>query len=197
MEIGVARLRPVNTPLVGFWGSEVIPLGTIDLLVSIGMEPQRKTMMVEFLGSRHLFCIQSDLGETGLNLFRVVVSTFHLKMKLPTAHGTGEAKCDQKKKGVEKRIDRQEQLATKVQETEEYKKIKMMEGREPVEEHKEIELVPGELEKVTRIGSRLSGQTEIMTIEFLRKNSHMFAWSSSNFKGINPEVIVHRLNVDP
>ncbi|KAL0355819.1 UNVERIFIED_CONTAM: hypothetical protein Sradi_4028800 [Sesamum radiatum] len=25
----------------------------------------------------------------------------------------------------------------------------------------------------------------------------MFAWSPSDFKGINPEVIVHRLNVDP
>ncbi|KAK4389921.1 hypothetical protein Sango_2329100 [Sesamum angolense] len=49
MKIGVASLRPVNTPLVGFGGSEVIPLGTIDLPVSIGMEPQRKTMMVKFL----------------------------------------------------------------------------------------------------------------------------------------------------
>ncbi|KAL0339302.1 UNVERIFIED_CONTAM: hypothetical protein Sangu_1452300 [Sesamum angustifolium] len=37
---------------------------------------------------------------------------------------------------------------------------------------------------------------ETLTIEFLRKNSDMFAWSPSNFKGVNPEVIVHRLNVD-
>ncbi|KAL2248676.1 UNVERIFIED_CONTAM: Retrovirus-related Pol polyprotein from transposon [Sesamum indicum] len=34
-------------------------------------------------------------------------------------------------------------------------------------------------------------------IEFLRKNADMFAWSPSDFTGIDPEVIVHRLNVDP
>ncbi|KAL0405364.1 UNVERIFIED_CONTAM: Gag-Pol polyprotein [Sesamum latifolium] len=36
-----------------------------------------------------------------------------------------------------------------------------------------------------------------MMIEFLRKSVDLFAWSPSDFKGINPEVIVHRLNVDP
>ncbi|KAL0405359.1 UNVERIFIED_CONTAM: Retrovirus-related Pol polyprotein from transposon gypsy [Sesamum latifolium] len=38
---------------------------------------------------------------------------------------------------------------------------------------------------------------ETMMIEFLRKSVDLFAWSPSDFKGINPEVIVHRLNVDP
>ncbi|KAL0291763.1 UNVERIFIED_CONTAM: hypothetical protein Sradi_7014900 [Sesamum radiatum] len=75
--------------------------------------------------------------------------------------------------------------------------MRIMELIEPVEEDKEIELVPGEPEKTTRIGSRLSSQMETLTIEFLRKNSNMFAWNPSNFKGIDPEVIVHRLNVDP
>ncbi|KAL0446110.1 UNVERIFIED_CONTAM: Retrovirus-related Pol polyprotein from transposon gypsy [Sesamum latifolium] len=35
-----------------------------------------------------------------------------------------------------------------------------------------------------------------MMIEFLRKSVDLFAWSPSDFKGIDPEVIVHRLNVD-
>ena len=43
----------------------------------------------------------------------------------------------------------------------------------------------------------MSEKMGIMMIEFLRDNVDMFAWSSSNFKGINLEVIVHRLNVDP
>ncbi|KAL0358109.1 UNVERIFIED_CONTAM: hypothetical protein Scaly_1496600 [Sesamum calycinum] len=38
---------------------------------------------------------------------------------------------------------------------------------------------------------------EILTIEFLRKHVDMFAWNQSNFKGIDPEVIAHILNVDP
>ncbi|KAL0444969.1 UNVERIFIED_CONTAM: hypothetical protein Slati_2219600 [Sesamum latifolium] len=57
MEIEVTSLQPVSTPLVGFGGSEVIPLETIDLPVSIGTEPKRKTMMVKFFGSRYSFRI--------------------------------------------------------------------------------------------------------------------------------------------
>ncbi|KAL2235728.1 UNVERIFIED_CONTAM: Retrovirus-related Pol polyprotein from transposon gypsy [Sesamum indicum] len=34
-------------------------------------------------------------------------------------------------------------------------------------------------------------------ISFLKENVDVFAWSPSDFTGINPEVIVHRLNVDP
>ncbi|KAL2248495.1 UNVERIFIED_CONTAM: Retrovirus-related Pol polyprotein from transposon [Sesamum indicum] len=36
-----------------------------------------------------------------------------------------------------------------------------------------------------------------MMISLLRKNADIFAWSSSDFIGVAPEVIVHRLNVDP
>ncbi|KAL0347643.1 UNVERIFIED_CONTAM: hypothetical protein Scaly_1780300 [Sesamum calycinum] len=100
MEIGIASLRPVNTPLVGFGGSEIIPLRTIDLPVLIGTEPQRKTMMVKFLVVDTPFAYNVILERPGLNLFRAVVSTFHLKMKFQTAHGTGEVKCDQKEEGV-------------------------------------------------------------------------------------------------
>ncbi|KAL0394443.1 UNVERIFIED_CONTAM: Retrovirus-related Pol polyprotein from transposon gypsy [Sesamum latifolium] len=72
-----------------------------------------------------------------------------------------------------------------------------MERIGPVEEHISIELIAGQPEKVTRIGSSMSKSMETMMIEFLRKSMDLFAWSSSDFKGIDPEVIVHRLNVDP
>ena len=55
----------------------------------------------------------------------------------------------------------------------------------------------GEFNKTIRIGSQMTPKMEMMTIDFLRKNSDMFAWSPSDFKGIYPEVIVHRLNIDP
>ncbi|KAL0311537.1 UNVERIFIED_CONTAM: hypothetical protein Sangu_2448400 [Sesamum angustifolium] len=42
----------------------------------------------------------------------------------------------------------------------------------------------------------LGENLETLMIEFLRKNAEMFAWSLSDFKGINPEVIIHRLNVN-
>lgn len=42
----------------------------------------------------------------------------------------------------------------------------------------------------------MTQKLEMLTIEFLRRNIDVFAWEASNFQGINPEVIAHRLNVD-
>ncbi|KAL0416179.1 UNVERIFIED_CONTAM: hypothetical protein Slati_3449800 [Sesamum latifolium] len=81
-------------------------------------------------------------------------------------------------------------------EIEEVKKMKP-ERIEPVEGYKEIELSPGEPNKTTRIGSQMAPELEALTIDFLGKNNNMFAWSPSDFQGINPEIIVHRLNIDP
>ncbi|KAL0455797.1 UNVERIFIED_CONTAM: Retrovirus-related Pol polyprotein from transposon gypsy [Sesamum latifolium] len=40
-------------------------------------------------------------------------------------------------------------------------------------------------------------ELEALTIDFLRKNNDMFAWSPSDFREINLEIIVRRLNLDP
>ncbi|KAL0385958.1 UNVERIFIED_CONTAM: hypothetical protein Sradi_2990100 [Sesamum radiatum] len=72
-----------------------------------------------------------------------------------------------------------------------------MERIKPVEEYKEIKLILGEPNKTTRIGLHMSLQMETLTIDFLRKNTYMFVWIPLDFKGIDPEVIVHKLNVDP
>ncbi|KAL2249877.1 UNVERIFIED_CONTAM: Retrovirus-related Pol polyprotein from transposon [Sesamum indicum] len=90
------RLEPVKTPLVGFDGSEVASLGMVELPVSMGDEPKRKTTMVKFLVVDTPFAYNVILGRPGLNLFRAVVSTYHMKMKFPTDNGIGEVACDQR-----------------------------------------------------------------------------------------------------
>ncbi|KAL2246834.1 UNVERIFIED_CONTAM: Retrovirus-related Pol polyprotein from transposon [Sesamum indicum] len=178
------RLEPVTIPLVGFGGSEVASLGTVNLPVSLGEEPKCKTLMVKFLVVDMPFAYNVILGRLGLNSFRAVVSTYHLKMKFPTLAGIGEVACDQieakRKFQGEKKEDWQALKAGII---------------EPVD-HKEVELIQGDPTKVTKIGSNL-GQFEGILITFLRSNVDMFAWDPSDFRGINPEVIVHRLNVDP
>ncbi|KAL2236614.1 UNVERIFIED_CONTAM: Retrovirus-related Pol polyprotein from transposon [Sesamum indicum] len=193
------RLEPVNIPLVGFGGSEVASLGTVELPVSLGEEPKRKTLMVKFLVVDMPFAYNVILGRPGLNSFRAVVSTYHLKMKFPTVSGIGEVVCDQ----IEAK--RCYNLSLGKSEKHEKRKLQSMKkedwqalkaGRiEPVD-HKEVELIQGDPTKVTKIGTNL-GQFEGIMITFLRSNIDMFAWDPSDFRGINPEVIVHRLNVDP
>ncbi|XP_020549795.1 uncharacterized protein LOC105162948 [Sesamum indicum] len=62
MDLGNVKLRPVRTPLVGFGGSEVVPEGVIELPVSLGEEPRRKTCMVQFLVVDSPFAYNVVLG---------------------------------------------------------------------------------------------------------------------------------------
>ncbi|XP_011075720.1 uncharacterized protein LOC105160155 [Sesamum indicum] len=63
-----AKLEPVRTPLVGFGGTEVESLGTIDLPVSLGEEPKCKTLMVKFLFVDTPFAYTVILGRPGVIL---------------------------------------------------------------------------------------------------------------------------------
>ena len=38
---------------------------------------------------------------------------------------------------------------------------------------------------------------EMDLVAFLRRNKDVFAWSTDDLKGIDPRVMVHRLQVDP
>ena len=49
MKFGRDQLRLVNSPLVGFGGTKVQPVGTITLPVVVGAYPQQVTKDVNFL----------------------------------------------------------------------------------------------------------------------------------------------------
>ncbi|KAL2240957.1 UNVERIFIED_CONTAM: Retrovirus-related Pol polyprotein from transposon opus [Sesamum indicum] len=193
------RMEPASTPLVGFGGGEVASLGIVDLPASLGEEPKRKTLMVKFLVVDMPFAYNVILGRPGLNSFRVVVSTYHLKMKFPTQSGVGEVVCDQIEAkrcynlslGKSEKNEKRKLHGVKKEEWQTSKA-----GRLEHVGHKEVELIQGDPTKTTKIGTSL-GQFEGIMITFLRSNVDMFAWDPSDFWGINPEVIVHRLNVDP
>ncbi|KAL0433406.1 UNVERIFIED_CONTAM: hypothetical protein Slati_2674900 [Sesamum latifolium] len=64
------------------------------------------------------------------------------------------------------------------------------ESIEPVEGHKEIELFPGRSGTTIIIGSQMNPDLEALTIDFLRKNSDMLAWSPSDFQEWLSNVVV-------
>ncbi|XP_057948235.1 uncharacterized protein LOC131143893 [Malania oleifera] len=96
MKIGKERLKPIATPLVGFGGDMVHPVGTITQPVTLGMTtPQLVTSLTEFLVVNRPSVYNIIFGRPFLNAVRAVTSTYYLKMKFPTPHGTGEISGDQ------------------------------------------------------------------------------------------------------
>jgi hypothetical protein len=89
MEIEQKRVVPAPTPLVGFTGEKVLPVGTISLPLTAGSAPREKTVMTDFLVVDRPSAYNAIVGRPTLNKLMAITSTYHLKMKFPTDHGVG------------------------------------------------------------------------------------------------------------
>ena len=52
-------------------------------------------------------------------------------------------------------------------------------------------------EHTIQIRSKLTPEFRARLIEFLKKHHNCFAWSHEDMTGIDPNIIVHKLRVDP
>ena len=68
---------------------------------------------------------------------------------------------------------------------------------EPVEELEEVVLDESRPGQTTRTGTLASPIIRQDLAGFLRMNQDVFAWSHEDMPGIDPSIIVHRLNVNP
>ncbi|CAL8992737.1 unnamed protein product, partial [Prunus brigantina] len=71
------------------------------------------------------------------------------------------------------------------------------EGWKPEEDVELVPLDPDKPERTARIGSRLSQEEKAELAAFLQNNKDVFAWSPSDMPGIDPQIICHRLHVNP
>ena len=95
MRIGRDQLRPVNSPLVGFGGMKVQPVGTISLPVVVGTYLQQITKNVNFLVVDCSSSYNAIIGRPTLNSWKAITSTYHLSIKFPMEHGVGQVQGDQ------------------------------------------------------------------------------------------------------
>ena len=191
MRINKARLIPMNAPLVGFGGTRVLPVGSITLLVTVGNYPQKITKDVTFLVVDYLSAYNGILGRPTLNSWKATTSTYHLMIKFLAEYRIRELRGNQ----VAAR-----ECYIAMLELEDYQQT-MYIGEQrtmakPVEELEEIILNESRPKRRTRMGTLASLLICQDLTGFLRMNQDVFAWSHEDMLGIDPSVIVHRLNVN-
>jgi ribonuclease HI len=192
MRIGKDQLRPIETPLVGFAGTSVYPLGIIALQIIAGTYPKQATKRVEFLVVDCPLAYNVIIGRPTLNRLRAVTSTYHLLVRFPTENGIGEMKGDQ--------AMAKECYLTSVSADQVHQTLIVEERRnfaEPTEKLEEITLTEGNEKRRTRIGTTMPAEIRGSIVQFLRENADVFAWSHEDMPGISTEVMVHKLNVNP
>ncbi|XP_073308369.1 uncharacterized protein [Primulina huaijiensis] len=96
MKVEGFEFEPVSTPLYGFAGHAIPPLGQIVLPLSLGTDPRRVTKMIAFTVVDNPSAYNGILGRPALKDFRAVASTYHQKLKFPVGKGVGVLCGDQK-----------------------------------------------------------------------------------------------------
>ena len=89
MGIGMEKLELVSAHLLGFSGKKVLPLGSTQLVLTLGNPPCQATTAVKFLIVDAPLAYNMLLGRTSLNALRVVPSAYHMVIKFPTENGVG------------------------------------------------------------------------------------------------------------
>ena len=87
MGIGREKLEPVNTHLRGFFREKVLPLGSIQLVLTLGDPPSQTAMTVRFLIVDAPSAYNVLLGRPFLNTIKAIPSAYHMVIKFPTTNG--------------------------------------------------------------------------------------------------------------
>ena len=96
MGIGRERMEPFNTHFRGFSGEKVLPLGSIQLILTLGDPPCQETMTARFLVVDAPSSYNMLLGRPSLNAKKAVPSAYHMMIKFPTVSGLGMVRRDQR-----------------------------------------------------------------------------------------------------
>ena len=150
---------------------------------------QTRFLIVDFQSPYNII-----LGRSWIHGMRAVPSTLHQVIKFPTPWGMRVIKGDQGYSCSCYQITLKGKTGVS-QRNQEDPSPQHMEEPE-VEEMDDVPLVEGDQTRNLKIGSKLAEGLRRRLVDFLRSNSDCFAWSHLDMPGIDPEVIIHKLQVD-
>ena len=194
--IGRERLEPVSTHLRGFSGEKVLPLGSIQLVLTLGEPSCQETTTARFLIVDAPSAYNMLLGRPYLNAIKAVPSAYHMIIKFPTMHGVGTVRGDQRVARECYTASMKQKMADNVNVGELDIRDEVLTRPEPSEEL-ELVLLDDDWEHLAYIGSKLAKDLKSLLAQFLRQNRDIFAWKQADMGGIDPTIITHKLNTNP
>ena len=196
MNIRREKLEPVSTHLRGFSGEKVLPLGSIQLVLTLGNPPCQATTTARFLVVDAPSAYNMLLGRPSLNAIKAIPSAYHMMIKFPTTSEVGMVRGDQ-------RVAKECYSASMKQKTVNNIYLDELDMRdevntqpEPLEDMEPVSM-DDDPEHLTYIGVKLAEYLRRLFTRFLRQNKDVFAWKQVDMGGIDPTIITHRLNVSP
>ncbi|GJY01099.1 hypothetical protein Tco_0359251 [Tanacetum coccineum] len=171
------QMIPATTPLVGFSGEIIWPLGQILLLVKIGDEEHSTSAWMNFMVVRSPYPYNGIIGRPEVRRIHAVPSTAHRMLKFPVTGGTSSRiiplECTMVSgPGVPQPVINQ-----------------------VTEEKIQVAILPEYPEQTIAISYTLieEGQKELCSL--LRHNLDIFAWKPADMNGVPQNIAEHRLNI--
>ncbi|XP_024039560.1 uncharacterized protein LOC112098160 [Citrus clementina] len=96
MGIADLRLEHTNTSLKGFGGGKLVPLGVVELPITIGSSPTERTMILDFVVVNEEGPYQIILGRPFLRMSKAVLSNHYLALKYRVNGVVGVVRGDQR-----------------------------------------------------------------------------------------------------
>ncbi|KAM2230228.1 hypothetical protein ACFX1S_014657 [Malus domestica] len=209
--------------MISFFGDIVQPLGSIHLPFTIGTGPYTATITTSFLVVDCPTTYNVIFERTGINDLKAMVSTHMLLMKFPTLYGNGYIRGDQlsarscyntsvkqqhlpvpketlfihdqviKTSPYEANLD----LHGGNSQPDDHRDDSFTQQAQPAEELENVSISKDYSDRMVKIGITLSPPIRLALISFLQENTKVFAWSYKDMPDISPDIICHRLSIDP
>ncbi|XP_057755334.1 uncharacterized protein LOC130974472 [Arachis stenosperma] len=206
MNLSEKLMQPSSGELVGFSGERVPIKGYIWLRTTMGNDPLSRTLDIQYLIVDCPSPYNIILGRPALNMFRAVISTYHLCVKFQAQGGkivTIHSDRQQARQCYNASLKRSD-TSLKQREVHSIHGTEVLslaeldprgdtqERPQPADELQKIQLTHMQ-EQVTYIGQALQGQQRSELIKLLQTNADLFAWTPADMPGISPDVICHKL----
>ncbi|XP_062091811.1 uncharacterized protein LOC133797783 [Humulus lupulus] len=218
--IGLTEADVASCPtlIYGFNGDALLPMGKIQLPVTLGSELQHSFKFCTFVVVDCPTAYNVIFGRPALVEFGAITSIRHLCMKFPCDNGgVGTVRGDQKSarkcyhvsarsiymvrdEPVEDFIDLLPPPPTErvVQEEDDLDpRIGDDRALEPMDEIDEVCISDTDPTRIIQVRKSLPADVRAAIIAQVKENQDILAWSHSNMTGIDRNIIWHALSIDP